>query len=96
MRDAEHGRILDCRMRVQDIFDLDRRDVIATANDEFLRPPTDDEVAILVDKTQIARAGPAARKTASTNPPGSARIWGMAAGTTTPCSACWASLSSHN
>src|SRR3546814_20578549 len=41
-------------------LDLGRLDVVAAADDQFLRPPGHDQIAILVDEAEVAGLGPAA------------------------------------
>src|SRR3546814_20956582 len=60
VRHADHRRLLHRRMEMERGLDLERRDVVAAADDQFLRPPGHDQIAILVDEAEVAGLGPAA------------------------------------
>jgi hypothetical protein len=56
---AEHARLGHVGMRVDLAFDLDRRDVLAAADDDVLLAVDDVEVSVLVKVAEVARAEPA-------------------------------------
>src|SRR5262245_24344001 len=58
VREADDGGLCNSRMLVQDLFDLPRIDVVATANDQVLLPVDDCEVAVLVDPAYVPGAEP--------------------------------------
>src|SRR3546814_21197471 len=60
VRHADHRRLLHRRMEMERGLDLERRDVVAAADDQSLRPPGHDKIAILADEAELAGLGPAA------------------------------------
>src|SRR5215472_19202488 len=56
---AYDGRVQDLRVRVEDLLDLPREELLAAAVDHLLEPPDDLHVAGPVELTEIARAEPA-------------------------------------
>src|SRR5215813_327373 len=59
VRDPDHGHLGDCGMQRQAAFDLDRRDVLAAADDHVLDAAGDEEIAITVEIAGIAGELPA-------------------------------------
>src|SRR5260221_4293328 len=51
--------VADLGVRVQELFDLARIDVFATANHHVLQPPDDVDVAVVVHRRQVACVHPA-------------------------------------
>src|SRR5262245_10554139 len=57
---ADHGRVHDLGMRIEDLLDLPRKELPAPTVDDFLAPTDDLDVACRVDNaTEVARAEPA-------------------------------------
>ena len=63
VRHADDGRFLHRGMAQQHAFDLDRRDVLAAADDHVLDAVADLDVAVGVHDGRIARMEPAAART---------------------------------
>src|SRR6516165_4237418 len=59
VRDPDHGHLGDCGMQRQAAFDLDRRDVLAAADDHVVDAAGDEEIAITVEIAGIAGEIPA-------------------------------------
>src|SRR3954463_13959614 len=59
VRDADHRRLADVRVLVDDLLDLARVDVEAAADDDVLLAVDDVVVAIVVDARDVAGAKPA-------------------------------------
>src|SRR5262249_22138436 len=59
VRDPDHGHLGDCGMQRQATFDLDRRDVLAAADDHVVDAAGDEEIAITVQIAGIAGEIPA-------------------------------------
>src|ERR1700733_3709559 len=59
VRYAKHGHVADRWMRVQDLLDLSRVDVLAAADDHLLEPALDPVVPALVRRAEIAGVQPA-------------------------------------
>ena len=55
----DDGALEDARVRAERDLDLDRRDVLAGADDDVLRPVLDQDVAGLVDRRHVAGVQPA-------------------------------------
>src|SRR4029450_8945908 len=62
VRDPDHGHLGDCGMQRQAAFDLDRRDVLAAADDHVVDAAGDEEIAISVEIAGIAGEIPALAK----------------------------------
>src|SRR6516225_5327415 len=60
VRDPDHGHLGDCGMQRQAAFNLDRRDILPTADDHVVDAAGDEEIAIAVDIAGIAGKIPAA------------------------------------
>src|SRR3954447_10046380 len=59
MRHPDHGRLAHRGVLVEDLLDLARIDVVATADDHVLLAVDDEEVAVLVDLCHVAGVEPA-------------------------------------
>ena len=59
VRDAEHGRLGHRRVRVDDLLDLARGDVLAAGLDHVLLAVDDVEVALVVEDAEVAGVQPA-------------------------------------
>src|SRR5262245_60241912 len=59
VRDPDHGHLGDCGMQRQAAFDLDRRDVLAAADDHVVDAAGDEDIAITVEVAGIAGEIPA-------------------------------------
>src|SRR5262249_37236043 len=59
VRDPDHGHLGDRGMQRQAAFDLDRRDVLAAADDHVVDAAGDEEIASIVEITRIAGEIPA-------------------------------------
>src|SRR5207253_1259922 len=57
--EADHRRLLDAGMRLQDRLDLGGRDVLAPANDHVVLAAGDEEIALLVPPPHVTRREPA-------------------------------------
>src|SRR5690606_11461976 len=57
---ADHGGVFHRRMIVNDIFDFQRCDVVAAANDQFFRAARQDQITIGIHVTEVAGFVPAA------------------------------------
>src|SRR3954465_16058062 len=58
MRDADDGDPRDHRVLVEDVLDVEAWVVLPAADDYVLRPSGDVEVALLVDRSQVAGLEP--------------------------------------
>src|SRR5262245_34406798 len=54
--EPDHRRVRDLWMRVEEVLDLLRRDVLALADDHVLEAPGDHHVAVRVDEAEVAAA----------------------------------------
>ena len=61
VRDADDRRFRDRGVFHQDIFDFERVNVFARADNEFLFTPHNGRVAVIVEESEIARMQPAIR-----------------------------------
>src|SRR3970282_2313467 len=59
-RHADNGRLVHRRVLLQHRLDLPRRDVLAAADDQVLRPAGDVDVAVVVHPADVAGVEPAA------------------------------------
>src|SRR5262249_6083377 len=59
VRDSDHGHLGDCGTKRQPACDLDRRDVLAAADDHVVDAAGDEEIAIIVEIAGIAGEIPA-------------------------------------
>ncbi len=57
--DADHGHLVDGRVRLDGVLDVGRVDVVAAPDDDVLAPPDDVEVAVLVEAAEVAGDQPA-------------------------------------
>src|SRR5262249_60859578 len=54
VRNPDHGHFGDCRVQRQTAFDLDRRDVLAAADDHVVDAAGDEEIAVGVEISGVA------------------------------------------
>src|SRR5262249_54386157 len=60
VRNPDHGHLGDCGMQRQAAFDLDRRDILPTADDHVVDAAADEEIAVTVEISSVAGEIPAA------------------------------------
>ena len=64
-RAGDDGGFQDGRVAVEDVLDLDRRDVLAAGDDDVLRAVLDLDVAVGVGDREVAGVEPAPAKASS-------------------------------